>query len=175
MVINVPRIYVALDKKQVEFQSHMIEVEGKIIDQPIDILIDLGASHSYLYPKIVENFQFPRSKLRKPWLVQSATGEKRKINEMVKTYLMDMNGLCTKTYLNIIPLGSYDFLISMDWLDEHHVFMDCYNKAFTCLDEQKFEIISRNSKSCVYQRNFTIEEKLHERLSSTCITHGRGT
>jgi hypothetical protein len=24
----------------------------------------------------------------------------------------------------------------MDWLDEHHVVLDCYNKAFTCLDEQ---------------------------------------
>jgi hypothetical protein len=27
---NVPRIYGALDNKQDEFQSHMIEVEGKI-------------------------------------------------------------------------------------------------------------------------------------------------
>jgi hypothetical protein len=37
---NVPRIYAALDNKQDEFQSHMIEVEGKINDQPISILID---------------------------------------------------------------------------------------------------------------------------------------
>jgi hypothetical protein len=47
-----------------------------------------------------------------------------------------MNGLSTKKYLNIIPLGSYDFLIGMDWLDKHHVVLDCYNKAFTCLDEE---------------------------------------
>jgi hypothetical protein len=133
---NVPRIYAALDNKQVEFQSHMIEVEGKINDQPIAILIDSGASHSYLDPKMVERFQFPRSKLGKPWLVQLATGEKRKINEMVKACPMEMNGLCTKVDLNIIPLGSYDCLIGMDWLDEHHVVLDCYNKAFTCLDEE---------------------------------------
>ena len=24
----------------------------------------------------------------------------------------------------------------MDWLDEHHVFLDCYNKAFTFLDRE---------------------------------------
>jgi hypothetical protein len=47
---------------------------------------------------------------------------------------MEMNGLHTKVDLNIILLGSYDFLISMDWLDENHVVLDCYNKAFTCLD-----------------------------------------
>jgi hypothetical protein len=49
---------------------------------------------------------------------------------------MDMNRLSTKANLNIIPLGSYDYLISMDWLDQHHVVLDYYNKAFTSLDEE---------------------------------------
>ena len=136
MGINVPRIYTSLDNKQDEFQLHMIEVEGKINDQPIVILIDSLASHSYLDPKMVERFHLSRSKLGKPWLVQLATRAKRKINEMVKACPMEMNGLHTKDYLNIIPLGSYDFLIGMDWLDEHHVVLGCYTKEFTCLDEE---------------------------------------
>jgi hypothetical protein len=49
---------------------------------------------------------------------------------------MEMNGMCTKVDFNITPLGSYDFLIGMDWLDQHHVVLDCYNKAFSCLDEE---------------------------------------
>ena len=133
---SVPRIYASLDNKQVEFQSHMIEVEGKINEQPISILIDLGASHSYLDPNMVEIFQLLRSKLGKSWLVQLVIGEKMKINEMVKACPMEMNGLRTKDYLNIIPLGSYDCLIGMDWLEHHNVVLDCYNKAFTCLDEE---------------------------------------
>jgi hypothetical protein len=40
----------------------MIEVEGKINNQPITILIDSGASHSYIYPKLVEIFHLQRSK-----------------------------------------------------------------------------------------------------------------
>jgi hypothetical protein len=132
---NVPTIYVALDSKQAEFQSHVIEVEGNIKNQPIAILIDSGSSHSYLDPKMVERFQLLRSKLGKLWLVQLTIGEKRKVNEMVKACPMEMNGLHTKVDLNIIPLGSYDFLISMDLLDQHHVVQDFYNKAFTYLDE----------------------------------------
>jgi hypothetical protein len=66
---SVPRIYATLANKKVEFHSHMIEVEGKINDQPIVILIDSGASHSYLDPNIVEIFHFPRSKIGKSWLV----------------------------------------------------------------------------------------------------------
>jgi hypothetical protein len=42
----VPRIYAALDKKQAEYQSHMIEVEGMINNQTLAILIDSGDSHS---------------------------------------------------------------------------------------------------------------------------------
>jgi hypothetical protein len=47
------RIYVALNNKQVEFQSHMIEVEGMINNQPFTILIDSGASHSFIDPILV--------------------------------------------------------------------------------------------------------------------------
>jgi hypothetical protein len=69
MDINVPRIYVALDNKKDEFQSHMIEVEGMIKNQTISILIYSGASHSYIDPKMVERFHFPRRKHGKSCLV----------------------------------------------------------------------------------------------------------
>jgi hypothetical protein len=55
---------------------------------------------------------------------------------MIKACPMDMNGLHTNVDSNIIPLGSYNFLIGMDWLDKHHVVLEYYNKAFTCLDEE---------------------------------------
>jgi hypothetical protein len=51
---RIPRIYVALDNKQAEFQSHMIEVEGMINNHAFNILIDSGDSHSYVDPKVVE-------------------------------------------------------------------------------------------------------------------------
>jgi hypothetical protein len=54
-----------MENKQDEFQSHMIELEGSINNQTIVILIDSGSSHSYLDPKMVEIFHFPRSKLGK--------------------------------------------------------------------------------------------------------------
>jgi hypothetical protein len=80
---------------------------------------------------MVEILHLPRSKLGKSSLVQLATIAKRKFYEMVKACPMDMNGLSTKADLNIIPLGSYDCLIRMDWLDQHHAILDCYNKSVT--------------------------------------------
>jgi hypothetical protein len=117
---SVPRIYVALDKKKEQYQSHMIEVEGMINNQPITILIDSGANHSYINPRMMEILHFPRSKHGKSWLVQLATEAKRRLVELVKSCPVDMNGLSTWAELNILPLGSYEFLIGMDWLDQHH-------------------------------------------------------
>jgi predicted aspartyl protease len=133
---NVSSIYASLDNKQAEYQSHMIEVEGMINNQTLVILIDSGASHSYIGPKMVESFRLPRIKHGKSWLVQLATGARRKVNEMVKSCLMDINGLNTREDLNILPLGSYDYLIGMDWLEPHHTLLDFHNKESTCLDEE---------------------------------------
>jgi predicted aspartyl protease len=112
----------------------MIKVEGKIDNHPIKNLIDSIASHGYINANIFEIFHLQRSKHKKYWLVQLATRAKRKINELVKYCQIDMNGINTKVYVNIIPLGSYDCLIGMDWLEKNHVVLDCYNKTITCLD-----------------------------------------
>jgi hypothetical protein len=69
-------------------------------------------------------------------LVHLATRTKRKINELVKDFPIRMNGVITKENFNIIPLGSHDFLICMDWFNKHCVILGCYNKAFMCLDEE---------------------------------------
>jgi hypothetical protein len=113
---SMPRVYVSLDNIQVDYKFHMIEVEGKIDNQPISILIDFGAIHSYIDPNMVDRFKLNRYKHEKYWLVQLAIGSKRRIKEIVKDYAVTMNGFNTKEDLKIIPLGSYDYLICMDWM-----------------------------------------------------------
>ena len=56
---------------------------------------------------------------------------------MVRSCSIILNGVNTSTYLNIIPLGSFDILIGMDWLDKHHDVLNCHNNTFTCLDEEE--------------------------------------
>jgi hypothetical protein len=84
---------------------------------PLTVLIDSRDSHRYIDPKVVERLKFPRRKNGKSWLVQLAIGAKKKVVQLVKSCPMDMNGISTKPYLKILPSGSYDCLIGMDWLD----------------------------------------------------------
>jgi hypothetical protein len=66
---------------------------------------------------VVEIFHLPRSKHGKSSVMQLDIRAKRKMNDLVKSCPMDMNGMSTKVDLNIFPLGSYDYIIGMDRLD----------------------------------------------------------
>lgn len=84
----------------------------------------------------MDRLHLDKSKLEKSSLVLLAIGTKRRINEMVIGCSINMNRVNDNVDLNIIPLGSYDILIGMDWLENHHVVLDFHNKTFTCLDEE---------------------------------------
>jgi len=130
------RIYEALEDRQAEYQSNMIEVVGNIINHLVAIWIDLGSIHCYIDPKIVDILHLEKRNLGKSSLVQLATGTKGRINDTFKGFPININGVSTNVDMNIITLGSYDILIGMCWLDQHHVFIYYHNKTFTCLDEE---------------------------------------
>ena len=99
----VPRIYAALEDRQEDHQSGVVEVAGKIAKQSISILINPGSTHSYITPRVVEIRAFKKVKHRKYWLVQLATGTKRKVSEVVEKCPLVMNGLVTCVDLNVLP------------------------------------------------------------------------
>ena len=119
----------------------MVEVIGKIVEQSVSILIEPGSTHSYITPRVVDICTFKKVKHRKSWLVQLATGTKRKVSEVIEKYPLVMNGLITCVGLNVLPPGSYDVLIGMDSLEAHRVKLDCYNKTFECTDEGNLVVV----------------------------------
>jgi hypothetical protein len=133
----------------------VIEVECKIHNNPIVILIDFGYSHRYIDPNLVDRFNLKRCKHHKSLLIQLATRTKRTINELVKDFPLNMNGVNTKADLKIILIGSYDILIGMDWLDKHYAILDCYNKYFTCLDEEGNSRIVQGIPSPIYVKEIS--------------------
>ena len=48
-----------------------------------------------------------------------------------------MNDFKTTVKLNVLPLGSYDILIGMDWLEQHRVVLNCFDKTFTCVNNNE--------------------------------------
>jgi len=126
---SVPRINAALDDRQVEYQPTMVEFEGKISDLSVAVLIDPGATLSYVSPKVVENCKLQLVKFKNPWLVQLATGAKRRVLAKINNCSLTIAGQPVVADLNVLPLGSYDVLIRMDWLEKHWSLVNCKTKT----------------------------------------------
>lgn len=130
--IEIPRINATLEDRQAYYQPTMIELEGKLLSQPVSILVDLGASLRYISPKVVECCKLSSQKFIKSWLVQLATGAKRKVIAKIPNCALEINEHQLTVDLNIFPLGYYDVLLGMDWLENHWTLVDCKRKnSFT--------------------------------------------
>eukprot|EP00253_Pinus_taeda_P033796 PITA_33796 len=116
---SIPRINVALDDRQAEYQPTMVEFEGKISDLTITVLIDPGATLSYVSPKIVERCKLQPVRFKNPWPVQLATGAKRRVTAKIKDCSLTIAGESVVADLNLLPLRSYDVLIGMHWLERN--------------------------------------------------------
>eukprot|EP00253_Pinus_taeda_P024823 PITA_24823 len=132
---SMPRINAALEDRQDDYQPTMIEFEGKIFDKTVSVLVDPGATLSYVSPKIVENCKLQLTKFKQPWLVQLATGEKRRVLAKVSSFPLKIDGQIVTTELNVLPLGSYDVLIGMDWLEKRWSVINCKTKIISYQDE----------------------------------------
>ena len=67
-----------------------------------------------------------------------------------------MSQFKTQVKLNILPLGSYDVLIGMDWLKKHRVVLNCFEKISTCLDEKREIVIVKEIPRKVYVRQISV-------------------
>ena len=95
-IAGTPWIYVAYDGQQKDHKATMVEIEGKIFNTSISILIDPDAFQSYVSPKIVDVCKLGKVKHDKPWMVQLATSTKHKVSEIVKHCEVNLNGFPMK-------------------------------------------------------------------------------
>eukprot|EP00253_Pinus_taeda_P011753 PITA_11753 len=132
---SMPRINAALDDRQAEYQPTMVEFEGKISNLSVAVLIDPGATLSCVSPKVVEYCKLQPVKFKNSWLVQLAIGAKRRVLEKINNCPLTIAGQQIVANLNVLPLGSYDVLIGMDWLEKHWSLINYKTKTINYKNE----------------------------------------
>ena len=61
--------------------------------------------------------------------MQLATGAKRKVAAKITSFILEISDQQLQVDLNILPLGSYDVLLGMDWLENPWTLVDCKEKV----------------------------------------------
>ena len=75
-IAGTPQVYATLDGQHKDHQATMVEIEGKILNTSISILIELSAWWSYVSPIFVDVCKIGKVKHDNPWMVQLATSMK---------------------------------------------------------------------------------------------------
>ena len=115
----------------------MVEIEGTISNRSLSILIDPWDTLSYITPKIMENFHLSKVRHSKPCLVQLDTGEKIKVTFFTVNCQFKIQDHQSRINLNVLPLGSYDMIIGLDFLEKYKVVLNCFDKTFTYVVEDQ--------------------------------------
>jgi len=82
---DLARFYAAADNHQADHQESIIETKGKLCNQIVSILIDLGFNYSYINVEIVEKCNFAKEFHEEPRLVQLETRTKIRISHWVRS------------------------------------------------------------------------------------------
>ena len=78
--------------------------------------------------------------------------------EVVEACPIRMEVFQTQVVLNILPLGSYDVLLGMDWLAAHTEKLNCYEKILECEDEKENNKILQGIRKPVSVRQISTLE-----------------
>ena len=83
------------------------------------MLFDLGAINSFISPSLVAKCKLEAVKKDLGWQVELALGTKVSTNSIAQKCELSLGGLVMLVDLWVIPLGSYDVVLGMDWLGSH--------------------------------------------------------
>ena len=99
-----------------------------IKDIPLTILIDPGATDSFISPLALEKCGLASHAQSDFDQVEMASGWKQSVGRLVKNCIVMIGNVSTKMKLYTTTLGSYDLIVGMDWLESHRALVDCYEK-----------------------------------------------
>jgi hypothetical protein len=123
------RIHAAVNNCQVEHQSTVLETTGTVPDQTLSILIDPGATESFISGAVLKRIKVKAVKQDEFSFVEMASGAKQKVGGKVTGCALNLGEFVTRVNLYVTILGSYDVVIGMDWLESHEVILNCKMKG----------------------------------------------
>ncbi|BBN68210.1 hypothetical protein Prudu_333S000100 [Prunus dulcis] len=121
------RVY---NMSQQEAQASLDVIIGilPVFGIPARVLIDPGATHSFVTPSFAHNANVRLSALRNELAISVTTGEIFQVGTVYRDSIVLVGDVFLEA--DLIPLGlvDLDVILNMDWLAKHHASVDCFRK-----------------------------------------------
>jgi hypothetical protein len=129
-------IHAAVNNRQAEHQSKVLETTGTVADQNLSILIDPRATKSFIYGASLKRIKVKAVEQDEFSFMEMASGAKQKVGGKVTGCALNLGEFVTRVNLYVTILGSYDVVIGMDWLETHEAILNCKTKWLSLVDDE---------------------------------------
>lgn len=119
------RIHAVLQNHQVKHQSTVLEASSKLNGMDVTIFIDPGAIESFISPNALLKCKLVAIYQNYFDQVEMALGRPQKVECLVKECPLDLGMCVTHVDIYVMPLGHYDMIIGMDWLESRWAVLNC--------------------------------------------------
>jgi hypothetical protein len=109
---------------------------GTVIDHTLSILIDLGATKSFISSEMIKRIKVKAVERDEFSFVEMASGAKQKVGGNITGCILNLGELFIRANLYVMILGLYDDVIDMDWLESHEVILNCNMKRLSLVDDE---------------------------------------
>jgi hypothetical protein len=114
----------------------VLETTGIVSDQTLSILIDLGATESFIFGATLKRVKVKAVEQDDFSFVEMASRAKQKVGGKVTGYVLNLGEFVTKADLYVTILGSYDVVIGIGWLESHEPILNYKMKWLSLVDDE---------------------------------------
>ncbi|XP_058764551.1 uncharacterized protein LOC131638010 [Vicia villosa] len=122
------RVY-TLDARKAQGNTNLVAGTCYVNNQPLFVLVDCGATHSFISYPCVRRLGFETSLLPNPMIISSATDDVVEAREICRECFITFNGRRFLIDLICLPLKKIDVVLGMDWLSANSVYIGCKEKS----------------------------------------------
>ncbi|XP_058766746.1 uncharacterized protein LOC131640358 [Vicia villosa] len=122
------RVY-TLDARKAKGNSNLIAGTCYVNNQPLCVLVDCGATHSFISTECAYRLGLEVTPLPDPMVISSATDDTVGARLICKDCSVSFNGRDFPIDLICLPLKRLDVILGMDWLSLNSVYIGCKEKA----------------------------------------------
>lgn len=95
-----------------------IRLRAMVDNKVMLLLVDSGSSHTFIDQQLIDRLQCPTTPLPAPLKVKVANGEFMQCEQEVQGLKWWIQGHTFTTDMKVVPLGGYDAILGMDWLEQ---------------------------------------------------------
>nr|KYP33909.1 hypothetical protein KK1_045192 [Cajanus cajan] len=136
---TIGRVYTLTGTKSAQ-NNDLIQGKCFIKGKTLNVLSDLGATHSFISNDCVQHLQLSVSSLETSLIVSTLTNKSIIANKVYLDCPLFINDRKILVNLVCLSLSQLDVILGMDWLSFNHVLLNCAEKSVLFSDSKDLSI-----------------------------------